>query len=82
MWGIPEDARNSVLIQTLNIKAADGTFAWSVAANAMHPEDQSVTLTDDERQMMVRTCDLGGQFYARQNTGFVPYASDPTVVKQ
>ena len=46
----------------------------------MHPEDKGVTVTADERQMMVRTCDLGGQYYARQNTGFVPYAADPTLV--
>jgi len=29
---------------------------------------------------MIRTCDLGGQFYSRQNTNFVPYANDPTAV--
>jgi hypothetical protein len=44
---------------------------------AMHPEDKGVTLTDDERQMLIRSIDLGGQFYARQNTGFQPYAQDP-----
>ena len=28
--------------------------------------------------MLIRVIDLGGQFYARQNTGFVPFANDPT----
>jgi hypothetical protein len=78
MWGVPEDARNSVLIQTMNLQAADGSYAWPGGASSMHPEDVGVTVSADNRQMMVRTCDLGGQYYARQNTGFVPYASDPT----
>jgi hypothetical protein len=75
MWGIPEDARNSVLIQKLNVAAADGTTAWPTA---FHPEDKSVTLTADERQMLIRTMDLGGQYWARQNTGFAPFNHDPT----
>ena len=78
MWGIPEDARNSVLIQKLNVSAADGTAAWAGAA--FHPEDkgQSYSLTADERQMLIRTMDLGGQYWARQNTGFQPFNHDPT----
>ena len=78
MWGIPEDARNSVLIQKLNIKASDGTVAWPGAK--FHPEDQgaSFSLTSDERQLLVRTMDLGGQYWSRQNTGFQPFNHDPT----
>jgi hypothetical protein len=79
MWGIPEDARNSVLIQKMNVKApSDGTVAWPGAK--FHPEDQgaSFSLTDDERQMLIRTMDLGGQYWARQNTGFAPFNHDPT----
>ena len=78
MWGIPEDARNSVLIQTINLRAADGTTAWPVSSQPFHPENKGVDLTDDERQMLVRTMDLGGQYWARQNTGFVPFNHDPT----
>ncbi len=77
-WAIPEDARNSVLISKLNVKAADGTSAFPTSSHPFHPEDQGVTLTDDERQMLIRTMDLGGQYWSRQNTGFVQYASDPT----
>jgi hypothetical protein len=78
MWGIPEDARNSVLIQKINVAASDGTVAWP--AQKFHPEDQgsSFSLTDDERQMLIRTMDLGGQYWARQNTGFQPFQQDPT----
>lgn len=78
MWGIPEDARNSVLIQKINVKAADGTVAWP--SQGFHPEDKgaSYSLTDDERQMLIRTMDLGGQYWARQNTGFQSFNHDPT----
>ncbi len=79
-WGVPEDARNSAMIQKLNVQAADGTYAWDPTANPPHPEDKMITLTADERQMLIRTCDLGGQFYSRQNTGFVPYGADPVGV--
>jgi len=78
LWGIPEDARNSVLIQKINVGAADGTVAWPGAK--FHPEDQgaSFSLTSDERQLLVRTMDLGGQYWSRQNTGFQPFNHDPT----
>jgi hypothetical protein len=74
-WAIVNDARNSAMIQKLNVKAADGTFAYD--GGAMHPEDKGVTLTDEERQQLIRSIDVGGQFYARQNTGFVPFNADP-----
>jgi hypothetical protein len=38
------------------------------------------SLTDDERQSLVRAMDLGGQFYARQNTEFTPITDDPVAV--
>jgi hypothetical protein len=75
-WGIPGDARHSVLTQKVNLRGADGSTAWP---GALHPEDKGVQLTDDERKTIaVYPMDLGGQFYARQNTAFVPYTSgDP-----
>jgi hypothetical protein len=78
-WGIPESARESVLIEKLNIKAPDGTYAWDPATHPSHPEDVGVTITDEERQMLVRVMDLGGQYYSRKNTGYAPYANDPTL---
>jgi hypothetical protein len=77
LWGIPEDARDSDLIKTINLRATDGTTAWP---GPLHPEDQGqgYSLTDDERQMLVRTIDLGGQFWTRQNSGFTPFPHDPT----
>ncbi|MET0593623.1 MAG: hypothetical protein ABW133_13045, partial [Polyangiaceae bacterium] len=76
-WGIPESARESVLIEKLNVKAPDGSFAWDPATHPSHPEDVGVTITDEERQMLIRVMDLGGQYYSRKNTGYAPYISDP-----
>jgi hypothetical protein len=75
MWAIPENARESALIKKLNVKAPDGTFAYGT--NVMHPEDRGVTLTDDERLALIRSIDVGGQFYTRSNTGFQAFADDP-----
>jgi hypothetical protein len=79
-WALINDARGSALIKKLNVKAQDGTFAYGVPA--MHPEDKDVALTDEERQALIRSIDVGGQFYARQNTGFVPFAGDPVAPGQ
>jgi hypothetical protein len=76
-WGVPESARQSVLIEKLNVKAPDGSFAWDPATHPSHPEDVGVTITDEERQMLIRVMDLGGQYYSRKNTNYAPYASDP-----
>jgi hypothetical protein len=83
-WGIPGSARASALTQKLNLHglvngASDGSTAWPTASYPMHPEDQSVTLTDAERQTIaVYPMDLGGQYWARQNTAFQPYGGyDP-----
>jgi len=75
-WGVPGSARASALTQKLNLHGTDGSTAWPTP---LHPEDQGVQLTDDERKTIaVYPMDLGGQFYARQNTGFVPFTSgDP-----
>jgi len=74
-WIEPGSARSSVMIQKVNVKAPDGTTAWPTP---MHPEDKGVTLTDDERRTLILAADLGGQYYARQNTGFTALGSgDP-----
>jgi hypothetical protein len=73
-WAILNNARQSRLITKVNLKAADGEMAFQ---GAQHPEDKGVTLTDDERAILVRSIDLGGQYYSRQNTGFTPFNGDP-----
>ena len=80
LWGIPGSARASALTQKVNLNGTDGSTAWPLAQYAKHPEDQpGHSLTDAERKTIaVYPMDLGGQYWARQNTGFVPYMTgDP-----
>jgi hypothetical protein len=87
VWARPSDARNSALIEKLNITASgdESRTAWPLGAvfsdegirggtRALHPENVGVTLTREERVMLIRAIDLGGQFYSRKNTGFEPMA--------
>jgi len=89
-WAVPSDARNSALIEKLNMTAASDAnkTAWKLGeafsdpgikggTRKLHPEDVGGSLTREERTMLIRAIDMGGQYYARQNTGFQPYGSDP-----
>ena len=86
-WARPSDARNSALIEKLNITAQhdENSTAWALGSafsdptikggtRSLHPENVGVTLTRDERVKLIRAIDMGGQFYSRQNTGFEPMA--------
>lgn len=78
-WAIPNSARESKAIEKLNVKAADGTFAFP--SGKTHPEDKGVMLTDEERLALIRSIDLGGQYFDRKhNDKFKPNTSDPTKV--
>jgi hypothetical protein len=82
-WGVPESARESVLIEKLNVKAADGTYAWDATTHKPHPEDVGgPAISDADRLMMIKVMDLGGQYYSRQNGGYVPNMYNPTAGKQ
>src|SRR6187402_2177097 len=83
----PSYARNSALIEKLNITALhdDNRTAWTLGeafsdatikggTRSIHPENVGVTLTREERVKLIRAIDMGGQFYSRQNTGFEPMA--------
>jgi Hydrazine synthase alpha subunit middle domain len=89
-WAIPSDARNSAMIEKLNLPSSvdANKTAWALGqafsdpgikggTRTMHPEDVGGSLTDAERLMLVRAIDMGGQYYARQNTQFQPYSNDP-----
>jgi hypothetical protein len=39
-------------------------------------------LTREETQKLIRAFDMGGQYFARQNTGFKPFNNDPVAGKQ
>jgi hypothetical protein len=89
-WAVPSDARNSALVEKLNITSsidADRT-AWRLGepfgdpgirggTRTLHPDDVGVALGRDERRMLIRAIDMGGQYYARQNTNVALYADDP-----
>ncbi len=73
MYGVPGSARASKLTQKLNLRGADGTTAWPLSTNPLHPEDQGGSLSDaDRKTLAVYPMDLGGQYYSRQNTNFMP----------
>jgi hypothetical protein len=92
-WGLPSDARNSKLIEVMNITNAFDTSgkdtAWALGqpysdpnihgtVRTMHPDDVGIQLTRDERVALIRAFDMGGQFYSRQNTGFQAYGPGST----
>jgi hypothetical protein len=87
-WGVPSDARNSALIEKINMTSSvdPNKLAWVAGTpftdpkikgtgHSLHPEDKGVTITRAERQMLIRAIDNGGQYYARQNTQFVAYGT-------
>jgi hypothetical protein len=97
---VPSDARHSVLIEKLNITAAGDTarYAWplgqpfsvaGVQGGNRTDHAAQVQLTRDEVVTLIRAIDMGGQFYARQNTQcptdvgpgcgatFTPFKNDP-----
>lgn len=77
MWGVPGDARNSEMIAHMNVQTGNDT-AWPTSVHPVHPENVGVTVTPEERLALIRAFDMGGQYFARQNTQFVPYKNDPT----
>ena len=92
-WGVPSDARHSALIEKLNITSSlDGkTYAWplgeaftdaAIAGGTRTDHAALAGLTREEVQMLIRAFDMGGQYFARQNTGFKPFNNDPVAGKQ
>jgi Hydrazine synthase alpha subunit middle domain len=88
-WAIPSDARNSILIEKLNVSSVSDakTYAWPLGEAFSNPDVHGATRTDhakvagltrDELVKLIRTIDMGGQYYARQNSDFKPFVdADP-----
>jgi hypothetical protein len=87
-WAIPSDARKSVLIEKLNIAASNNPneYAWALGQPFSETTVQGGTRTDHGAQVgltreelvkLIRAIDMGGQYYARQNSAFVPNGTDP-----
>jgi hypothetical protein len=92
-WGVPSDARHSALIEKLNITGSvhTDTYAWPLGepfslgeiAGGTRTDHAAVAgLTREETQKLIRAFDMGGQYFARQNTGFKPFNNDPVAGKQ
>ncbi|HVY31698.1 MAG TPA: hypothetical protein VHB79_34420 [Polyangiaceae bacterium] len=91
-WGVPSDARHSAMIEKLNITSSlDATkYAWplgeaftdaNIAGGTRTDHAQVAGLTRDEVRMLIRAIDMGGQYFSRQNTGFMPFNNDPVAGK-
>jgi len=87
-WGVPSDARNSVMIEKLNVTSSVDAkqYAWplgqpfsdpTVAGGTRTDHAAAVGLTRDELVKLIRTIDMGGQYYARQNSAFLKNDVDP-----
>ena len=91
-WAVPSDARNSALIEKLNVTSSrePSIYAWAIgeafsdpniAGGTRSDHAQVAGLTREEIRMLIRAIDMGGQFYARQNTQFQPFTNDPVAGK-
>jgi hypothetical protein len=89
---VPSDARHSALIEKLNITSSlePERYAWPLGEQFVNGEIAGGTrsdhaalagLTREETQMLIRAFDMGGQYFARQNTGFKPFNNDPVAGK-
>jgi hypothetical protein len=67
IWVAPGSARGSEMIATVNAVAEDDPSVHAWASRPLHPEDVGVTLTPEERRMLIQMADLGGQYYSRFN---------------
>jgi hypothetical protein len=89
-WAVPSDARGSVLIEKLNMTSSvdANKTAWPLGqpfsdpnvkggTRSLHPENVGGTLDRAERARLIRVIDMGGQYFARQNTNFVPFDKNP-----
>jgi hypothetical protein len=71
-WVVPGSARQSALIQAININSEDDAGKWAFDTPS-HPEDVGVTLTREDRQALIQVIDLGGQYYTRRNVEGAAY---------
>lgn len=67
-WVIPGEARQSRLIEVVNMTAAGDESDRAWADRPMHPEDVGAPpMSREDRLMLIRMVDLGGQYYSRWN---------------
>jgi hypothetical protein len=72
MWVVPSSARESRLIEVVNV-TAEGSSELAWADRPMHPEDTPAwqaagrTMSREDRTILVQMADLGAQYYSRWN---------------
>ncbi len=77
-WIIPGFARQSRMIEVMNMTASGDDTDLAFADRPMHPEDQGVTVSREDRLTLIRAADLGGQYYTRWNVeGGYDYSGAP-----
>ncbi len=75
-WIIPGFARRSRMVEVMNMTAEGDDSDIAFASGPMHPEDQGVTVSREDRLTLIRAADLGGQYYTRWNVeGGYDYSS-------
>ena len=67
IWVAPGDARGSEMVATVNVTASDDATVRAWQDRPLHPEDVGVTLSPQDRAMLIQMADLGGQYYSRFN---------------
>jgi hypothetical protein len=68
-WVVPGSARTSRLIEVVNVTAEDDATAWAWPSTT-HVDTMAsggVTMSREDRLMLIRSVDLGGQYYSRWN---------------
>lgn len=65
-WLLASNARGSRLIEVIDAQSERDPARWAFDG-VTHPEDVGITLTREERLMMIRASDLGAQYWSRQN---------------
>jgi hypothetical protein len=82
-WVIPGSARTSRVIRKMNINAVkyEGenlveTDEWAFAGNKGHPEDKGQAMTRADRLVLIRSIDLGAQYYSRRNVDGGPFTGE------
>jgi hypothetical protein len=64
-WVIPGAARESRLISGINVESTTTPGRW--AFDDVHGNGALDAVTPEERQMLIRMADLGGQYWSRRN---------------
>jgi hypothetical protein len=67
MWIIPSAARESALIRGINVASESDATELAWGDRPMHPEDLGVDVSAEDREVLIRAADLGGQYYSRWN---------------